>query len=207
MYNICRLKSTIIKCKESYLTICLSSLYSYNRPFKRRPWCWVWHPCIRTFYYLASVSVRTSQQFFLKTWTFLWLFFWVILSVCVQRWRSAGVLVKPRRRSSEKQRRRSLSRSSRCLLKWTRGPSWWWTREPTSYLSCWTLTRSSARRRSTARCSAAGSASWRSWAPTASALRSASTSTARPAWRSTSRSRYGTATFSALIALSPNVPP
>lgn len=105
----------------------------------------------------------------------------------------------------------TTSRSRKSLTsppaKRIRGPSPSWTRGLTSYLSCWTLTRRSGRRFSTARCSAAASASRRSWAPAASASRSASTFTATPAWLNTSRSRSGTETFSALIALSPSAPP
>lgn len=106
---------------------------------------------------------------------------------------------------------RTTTRSRKSLTsryaKRTSGPSPSWTRGLTSYLSCWTLTRRSARGFSTAPCSAAASALRRSWVPAASASRSASTFTATPAWVNTSRSRSGTETFSALIALSPSAPP
>lgn len=106
---------------------------------------------------------------------------------------------------------RTTARSRKSLTsrpaKWTRGPSPSWTRGLTSYLSCWTLTRRSGRGFSTAPCSAAASASRRSWVPAASASRSASMFTATPAWLNTSRSRSATGTFSALIVPSPSAPP
>jgi len=75
MYNISKHKKTIITCKESYLTICWGVVYTfiyfcYNRPFKKQPWKWVWHPCNRTccvwaskpFFIFRNVPTRDAEK-------------------------------------------------------------------------------------------------------------------------------------------------